>query len=127
MVGLNIKFWITVTAFSWVLFSGACAVVGNIPGNVAGQVMNSAGAPYGLVSVQLVDADTNRVAEQMNANDMGNFMFKGVDPGNYIIKIKPIGGGELPSDAKQFRLTPGKTVTQNIIVDPAGRTEDPTD
>lgn len=95
---------------------GSCNVVGNIPGNVAGQIMNEAGQGRGFVSVQLIEVETGMPWGMENADDTGNYMFKNVDPGTYLIKIISIGGGELPSDAKEFKLSPGKTLKQDIII-----------
>ena len=102
---------------------GACNVVKNIPGNVAGQLINEAGQGQGYLAVQLVDVETGRVVYSMNANDQGNFMFKGVEPARYIIKAVPIGGGEVPTDAKEFNLTPGKTLTFTVTLYRGGAPE----
>jgi hypothetical protein len=102
-----------------VAFSVACSscnVVGNIPGNVAGQIMNEAGQGRGFVSVQLIDKETGQAWGMENADDTGNYMFKSVDTGTYIIKVLAIGGGELSTNAEEFRLQPGKTLKQDIIV-----------
>jgi hypothetical protein len=93
---------------------GSCDFGSTIPGNVAGQLINEAGQGQGFIAVQLVDTSNGQVAYSMNADDQGNFMFKGVETGVYKIKTVPIGGGEIASDAKEFRLTPGKTI--NITV-----------
>jgi hypothetical protein len=103
-----------VVAFS--VACNSCNVVSNIPGNVAGQIMNEAGQGRGFVSVQLVDTATGIAWGMENADDTGNYMFKNVDTGTYIIKVISIGGGELPSNAEEFRLSPGKTLKQDIII-----------
>ncbi len=95
---------------------GSCNVVGNIPGNIAGQLVNEAGQGQGFIAVQLVDVDTGQVMYSENANDTGNFMFKGVDPAEYKIVAMPIGGGEIPSDAEPFTLAPGKTTTVTVTL-----------
>jgi len=99
-----------------VLALGSCNIVSNIPGNVAGQLVNETGQGRGFISVQLYDVATNQMMYAETANDSGNFMFKTVDPGEYIIVAKPIGGGELNSDAKPFKLAPGKTLTITVII-----------
>jgi hypothetical protein len=95
---------------------GSCNAVGNIPGNVAGQLVNEAGQGQGFIAVQLIDVATGQLMFSENANDTGNFMFKGVDPAEYKIVAMPIGGGEIPSDAKPFKLAPGKTVTITVTL-----------
>jgi len=105
---------LAVLAFS--IACSSCNIVSNIPGNVAGQIMNEAGQGRGFVSVQIVDIETGIAWGMENADDTGNYMFKNVDTGSYIIKVLAIGGGELTSDAKEFKLMPGKTLKQDIIV-----------
>lgn len=95
---------------------GSCNVVSNIPGNVAGQLVNQAGQGQGFIAVQLVDVATGQLMYSENANDTGNFMFKTVEPGEYKIVAMPIGGGEIASDAKPFKLAPGKTVTFTVTL-----------
>lgn len=99
-----------------VFLLGSCNVVGNIPGNVAGQLVNEAGQGQGFIAVQLIDVATGMLMYSENANDTGNFMFKGVDPAEYKIVAMPIGGGEIPSDAEAFKLAPGKTVTITVTL-----------
>ena len=95
---------------------GSCNVVGNIPGNIAGQLMNEGGQGQGFIAVQLLDAETRTLVTSETADDKGNFMFKGVEPGRYIIKTVPVGGGELRNDCEEFNLSPGKTLTKNVII-----------
>jgi len=95
---------------------GSCNVVSNIPGTVAGQVMDAAGNGRGYVAVQLIEIETGQPIFVENANDAGNFMFKNVDPGKYKLKVMTVGGGELATDAEEFNLSPGKTVTINLVV-----------
>lgn len=95
---------------------GSCNVVGNIPGNVAGQLMNEGGQGQGFIAVQLIDAETGTLVVSENADDKGNFMFKSVEPGRYTIKTVPVGGGELRNNCEEFNLTPGKTLTKNVII-----------
>lgn len=99
-----------------VMACNSCNVVGNIPGNIAGQVMNEAGQGRGFVAVQLIDAETGQLWGTENADDKGGYMLKNVDPGKYIIKIVQIGGAELPTNAEEFSLSPGKTLRKDIIV-----------
>ena len=101
---------------------GSCNVVGNIPGTVAGQVMDAAGNGRGYVAVQLID-ETGVPLFVENANDAGNFMFKNVDPGKYKLKVMTVGGGELQTDAEEFNLSPGKTVTINLVVQDQSKSE----
>lgn len=94
----------------------SCNLVKNIPGNIAGQLMNEGGQGQGFIAVQLVDAETGQLVVTENADDKGNFMFKGVTAGKYIIKTVPVGGGELRNDCEEFNLAPGKTLTKNVII-----------
>lgn len=94
----------------------SCNVVGNIPGNIAGQVMNEAGQGRGFVAVKLIDAETGQEWGSENADDKGGYMLKNVDPGKYILKVIQIGGAELQTDQAEFSLAPGKTLKRDIIV-----------
>jgi hypothetical protein len=89
-----------------------------IPGNVAGQVTNSGGQGQGFMSVKLCDAKSGAEVDVVTAEDTGNFFFSKVDPGEYIIKLVNTGGGEMPTDAKPFKLGPGKTTTLAIVIKP---------
>ena len=86
-----------------------------LPGNVAGIVLNEGGQGQGFVSVHLVNQEP---ADEMveNASDSGNFMFKDVPPGSYMIKIFATGGKELPCDSKAFRVNVGKTLSQTVTL-----------
>jgi hypothetical protein len=109
------------TAFA---LSGAGCDKIKIPGNVAGQVFNDGGQPQGFVSVQLIDPANGAILQSELSNESGNFMFKQVDPGSYILKVMGMGNKELPSDAKEFKLAPGKTATVNVtLLAAAGQTE----
>lgn len=98
-----------------VFVASGCTKI-KVPGNVAGQVLGPGGAPQGFISVQLFDTATSAVSMVETSSDTGNFMFKGADPGKYIIKTIGIGGGELPNDCKEFTLTAGKTVNIEVHV-----------
>ena len=94
----------------------SCNVVSNIPGNIAGQVMNEAGQGRGFVTVKLVDVETGQDWGSENADDKGGYMLKNVEPGKYILKVIQIGGIELVTDQTEFTLSPGKTLKRDIIV-----------
>jgi hypothetical protein len=113
---LKVTGLLVLLAFAVSISCGSCNLVRQIPGNVAGQIMNEAGQGRGFVSVQLFDVNAGTEWGMENADDTGNFMFSSVDPGTYIIKVVSIGGGELPTDAKEFKLLPGKTLKQDIII-----------
>ncbi len=88
----------------------------NIPGKVAGQILNAAGQGQGFISVQVCDAESGKVVDQTTAEDSGNFFFNSVESGEYIIKVLSMGGGEMPSDAKPFKLGAGKTESLTITL-----------
>ena len=81
-----------------------------VPGNVAGQCVNAGGQGQGFMSVQIYSLETGHVEHSQNTNDSGSFMFKMVDPGEYGIRVIPIGGGEIPDDIETFKLSSGKTI-----------------
>lgn len=90
----------------------------NIPGNVAGQVTNEGGQGLGFMSVKLCDAKSGAEVQVLTAEDTGNFFFEKVDPGEYIIKLADSSGADMPSDAKPFKLGPGKTLTLTVMLKP---------
>jgi len=109
------------TAFA--LFGAGCDKI-KVPGNIAGQIFNSDGQPQGFVSVQLIAVDSGTVLQSELASETGNYMFKAVDPGKYILKVMGMGNIEQPCDAKEFKLLPGKTQTVNVNLLPrAGATD----
>ena len=89
-----------------------------VEGKVAGQVLNKAGRGHGYVSVELVPADTTSGNETMNtlAEESGNFMIEDVPPGKYTLHVKDAGGNEMPSDTPAVSVGPGRTMTQNVIL-----------
>jgi hypothetical protein len=106
-------------AASFIVVCNSCNVVGNIPGNIAGQVMNEGGQGRGFVAVQLVNVETGQVWGTENTDDKGSYMLKNVDPGKYILKVLVIGGSELPTDCEEFSLSPGKTLKKDLIIQDA--------
>jgi hypothetical protein len=94
----------------------SCNLAKNIPGNVAGIVMDENGHGRGFVSVHLIDAESGIAVQVETASDTGNFMFQRVDMGTYIIKVFAIGKTELPTDCEEFKISPGKTVEKNITL-----------
>lgn len=100
--------------------SGAGCNKIKIPGNIAGQVFGEGGQPQGFVAIQLISSGNGSIVQTELASETGNFMFKQVDPGKYILKVMGMGNKELPSDAKEFQLSPGKTQTVNLNILPAG-------
>lgn len=101
-------------------FATGCNLLKNlnvkIPGNVAGQVTNEGGQGQGFMSVKLCDAKTGAEVQVVTAEDTGNFFFDKVDPGEYVIKLMNTGGGDMPCDAKPFKLGAGKTVTVTVVI-----------
>lgn len=118
---MNKKIAVVVLALGLGLFfSAGCNLLKNVnlkvPGNIAGQVTNEGGQGQGYMSVKLCDAKSGAEVDVVTAEDSGNFFFSKVDPGQYIIKLVNTSGGDMPSDAKPFKLGPGKTLTLSIIL-----------
>ncbi len=89
----------------------------NIPGNIAGQILDENGAPRGMVTVQLVDVNNNNeVLDQQTADDLGNYFFSKVPPGTYKIVTMWGGNTEMPNDADLVKLAPGKTKNINVTI-----------
>lgn len=86
----------------------------NIPGNLAGQVLNEAGQGQGYVSVAVVDAETGHEAGRLTAEDSGSFFFEKVDAGTYLVKTYSMSGKELPNDCQPVKLGAGRTI--NVVV-----------
>lgn len=89
----------------------------SVDGKVAGQVLYSSGHGRGYVSVILVPSDgTDNL--MTTTEEAGNFMFDEVPPGEYTAHVYVSGekSDELPSDTPTFKLGPGRTLTQNILL-----------
>jgi hypothetical protein len=88
-----------------------------VEGKVAGQVLNTSGHGRGYVTVELdpTDGSDNFVT---TTEEAGNFMFEDIPPGEYVMHVKLSGEAskELPSDTPKFKLGPGRTLTQNIVL-----------
>jgi hypothetical protein len=101
--------------------SASCDKIGgamkNIPGKVAGQVLDTNGRGQGYISVELINMETNTSDYKINTEDSGGFMFDEVTPGKYKILVKGLGEVEIPSDGKEFYVGPGKTITENVTID----------
>jgi hypothetical protein len=119
---VNKKLMFVVLALALGLFlSAGCNLLKNvskisIPGTVAGQVTNEGGQGQGYMSVKLCDAKSGEEIQVVTAEDTGNFFFDKVEPGEYIVKLSNTGGGDMPCDAKAFKLGPGKTQTLAIMI-----------
>ena len=115
----KIAFVLLALALGLFLAAGCNLIKGvnmKIPGNVAGQITNEGGQGQGFMSVKLINVKTSEEVQVVTAEDTGNFFFEKVDPGEYIIKLVDAGGGEMPCDAKQFKLGAGKTLTIPIVL-----------
>jgi hypothetical protein len=105
---------ILLTAVAW---SSSCDKMKvNIPGKVQGQLLSEGGQGQGYMSVQLVDPATQSVTYQMTTEDTGNFMFESVEPGKYQMKTLVGNQVKCRNDAKEIRVSPGKTVSINVVV-----------
>src|SRR5438067_6068486 len=89
----------------------------SIPAKVTGQVMDQNGHGRGYVAVVLVPSHGRNTIRDI-AEDSGNFFIENVPPGKYTIKIQANGGIDLPTDAKEFSVGPGKTETVNVTLLP---------
>jgi hypothetical protein len=110
-----------VAGVSLLLLLMSCDKIGgalkNVQGKVAGQVLSSSGHGRGYVSVVLVPADgTDSFME--TTEEMGNFLFNEIPPGEYTAHVYVSGekSDEIPSDTPTFKLSPGRTLEQNIIL-----------
>jgi hypothetical protein len=86
----------------------------NIPGNLAGQILNQAGQGQGYLSVAAIDVETGVEAQRLTAEDGGNFFFEKLDAGRYIIKTFSMAGKELPNDCPEVSLGAGRT--EQVII-----------
>jgi hypothetical protein len=81
----------------------------DLPGKIAGKVLNADGSGRGYVSVILLKDGAE--VQRQNAEDTGNFFLDKIDPGTYTFRIEAMGGGgkELPSEPLEVKLAMGKT------------------
>lgn len=99
--------------------ASGCDKLKNIPGNVAGIVIDSAGVGQGYITVQLIDQTTLQVMYQQTTEDSGNFFFDKCEPGKYTVTV--LGMGQVPysADVTEINLPPGKTLDITITATPA--------
>ena len=106
-----------------VLASTACDRLSNldIPGIVAGSVLNEAGQGQGYLTVKLVDEATGKEAYRDTTEDTGSFLIDKVKAGKYLLKVYRLGDEktEVATDAKEIKLLPGKTLQRTITLLPA--------
>lgn len=108
----------SVIIFSMCLaFISSCDKI-NVPGNIAGQILNEAGQGQGYMSIHCIDAETGREADIQTAEDSGNFFFSKVEPGKYELKTFSMAGVEIPNDCEGVTLTAGRTLNVVITVYP---------
>lgn len=102
------KFWVVAALVIVVALGASCKEI-NIPGNLAGQILNQAGQGQGYMSVAAINVDTGVEVQRLTAEDGGNFFFEKIDPGTYIIKTFSMAGKEIPNDGKPVTLGAGRT------------------
>lgn len=108
--------------FAAIVLFAALALMGcnkiNIPGNLAGQVLNQAGQGQGYITVAAIDNETGVEAARMTAEDGGNFFFEKLEAGIYTIKTYSMAGVEMPNDSEPVALGAGRTETAIIYLIP---------
>jgi hypothetical protein len=85
----------------------------NVPGKVAGRVLDANGQSRGYVSMELQPEDGSE-PYKMNVEDNGSFMFDSVRPGKYKMVVKDLGDNEIPSDNPMVSVGPGRTITKDV-------------
>jgi len=114
---MNSKIWVVAVCIFGLALVAGCPKL-NIPGNLAGQVLNQAGQGQGYISVAVVKADSGAEVSRLTAEDSGNFFFDKVEAGSYIIKTYSMSGKELPNDSEPVSLGAGRTVQVVITLLP---------
>lgn len=65
---------------------------GSVDTEVVGTVVDNNKAPIANAHVQLRDLTTGRILAELDTNDLGEFAFKNVEPGTYVVEM--VGPGE---------------------------------
>ncbi len=89
-----------------------------IKGNIAGQVVTELDEGVGCVSVALVNIETCEAVQQQFLESRGNFFFRDVEAGIYIIKVYDPCCIEIPSNSPQVNLSAGHTRNLTVTVLP---------
>jgi len=120
----------------WVLFlitvgfGFAPALLGQQPGQVGGTVDDPTGAPVSQAAVKLILQTTGTALEAVT-DDLGQFVFTGVAPGEYKLQVKmkgferaelPLTVGTSPTSDQRLRLKVA-SVEEEIVV--SARSGDP--
>ncbi len=114
---MTIKYWAVAVCLAALALSAGCQDL-NIPGNLAGQVLNEAGQGQGYITVSAVDVETNAEVARLTAEDAGNFFFEKIDAGTYIIKTYSMAGKELLNDSEPVGIGAGRTITVTVTLIP---------
>lgn len=114
---MNFKIALSLISILLLAAMSACGTLKNIPGNIAGQVLNESGSGRGFVSVQLVNVEDGSVVAAETTDDRGNFMFKDAKMGKYKLQVVPSRNAEpFVTDAEEFSLAPGKTEEITVTI-----------
>lgn len=93
--------------------------VGNIPGNLAFDIVDEGGFPQAYVTVQAAKVGTSEPAQVITADENGHVFFAKLDPGEYIIYVLGPTEEEYDTDPSKttFKLSPGRTLNETVMVD----------
>jgi hypothetical protein len=80
-------------------------------------VLSATGHGRGYVTVEL-RPDDGGDSLTTTTEDSGNFLFDEVPPGQYTLYVLMSNETELPSDNPTVRLSPGRTLTINVMLAP---------
>jgi hypothetical protein len=112
---MNSKFWVVVVSMAALALVAGCPKL-NIPGNLAGQVLNEAGQGQGYITVACVEVESGAEVARMTAEDAGNFFFEKVEAGTYIIKTYSMAGVEMPNDSEPVNIGTGRTISVVVTI-----------
>lgn len=104
------------------LFAGAACDalpgVGNIPGNLAFDIVDAGGFPQAYVTVQAAKVGAVEPTQVVTADENGHVFFGKLDPGEYTIYILGPTEEEYPTDPAKttFKLAPGRTLNETITI-----------
>ena len=115
-------FFVFVFAIVATIAGNACNLlpgVGNIPGNLAIDVVDSGGYPSAFVTVMVVKDGSAKPTKTITSDENGYVFFDKLDPGDYIVYV--IGPNEMEYgtdvDGIPFKIPPGRTLNKTVMID----------
>ncbi len=109
------RFTLTAAAALLVLLANSSALAQERTGRIVGTIYDDMGMPMEGASVTLTSPTQIGGAQKVATDPEGSFRFIGLTPGTFMIKVRK--AGFIGAARKGMRISVGKTVTLDILLD----------